>query len=624
MSNEEKGTNEQQHQSHLVHQELNFSINDILNQNHDENDSSFQSIVQTLSNNNGEDNTQSNYNNLPAELQQLFNSSSTEELLSPQNSNTDASMLQMWNRQPDLLGPQPSFMSSPQTATNSTPPSQQSQAQQSMSPQQLSNQSSPYSQSVSAAASSPNQTPTTLLDNIISQLPEDKRETFIHLFRELQSNAVTADQFLSQAKTLLEEQQYQQLEDLKNKPTSLVPKPDNDISRKRPISSSQIRAEDAQRSMTGLAFRIPQMKRLKNDHIPSNNMMNASNQGLMTSYQQLQPQNQQMQGFQSPSPQQQMQHLSPQPHHQQQPQLPHTPQSQTPQQQPLQILQHPQMPQQQQPIQAVSQQMVQTPVVPQIQQPNGPVFKTPAVPGTPNLQVPRTNSPQTTSTKPAAASTGSAPAGGERTDYDMLTDVMGYAGVDLKEEAEHFTKDGDAPSGSLPDGVDRSKIQDFMNSEMLKEKLLKIASRLKIAQIDGDSVAYLALAAQDRIRSLIESMVNASKHRTHNPFQTPPLTESGQPIFKIRVKQNIKNQLDAIEKAMKLAEDQMVVDDNDEDDDGREGWYSKKSQKPLCLSNHDGERKVTVQDAIFVMEHDAQGGRGTNQRTLLKTYNKWS
>jgi hypothetical protein len=58
---------------------------------------------------------------------------------------------------------------------------------------------------------------------------------------------------LSQAKTLLGKQQYQQLEDLKNKPASLAPKPDNDISRKRPMSSSQIRAEDAQRSMTGLA-----------------------------------------------------------------------------------------------------------------------------------------------------------------------------------------------------------------------------------------------------------------------------------------------------------------------------------------------------------------------------------
>jgi hypothetical protein len=172
MSNEEKGPNEQQHQSHILDQELNFSINDILSQNHDENDSSFQSIVQTLSNNNGEDSTLSNCNNLPPVLQQFFDSSSTEELLSPQNSNTDASMLQMWNRQSDLLGAQSSFLSSSQNSNNSassslppTPHQSQSQTQavssastpqtpiQSMSP----NQSSPYSQSVSAAAGSPNQ-----------------------------------------------------------------------------------------------------------------------------------------------------------------------------------------------------------------------------------------------------------------------------------------------------------------------------------------------------------------------------------------------------------------------------------------------------------------------------------
>jgi hypothetical protein len=152
-----------------------------------------------------------------------------------------------------------------------------------------------------------------------------------------------------------------------------------------------------------------------------------------------------------------------------------------------------------------------------------------------------------------------------------------------------------------------------------------LANRLKITQIDGDSAAYLALAAQDRIRTLIESMVNASKHRTQNPFQTPPpLSESGQPVFKIRVKQNTKNQLEAIERAMRLAEDQMLEDDQDEDEDRCEGWYSKYSKKQLGSTNHDEERKVTVQDAIFVMEHDAQGGRGTNQRTLLKTYNKWS
>lgn len=170
-----------------------------------------------------------------------------------------------------------------------------------------------------------------------------------------------------------------------------------------------------------------------------------------------------------------------------------------------------------------------------------------------------------------------------------------------------------------------------------------IASRSKIAQIDGDSVAYLALAAQDRLRCLLQSMVNASKHRTQNPFQKPAsLSESGQPIFKIRVKQNTKNQLDAIERAMRIAEDKMIIDDdkeeeeeNDEikEEDGeeeeeekekekKEGWYSKNSKKPLTFNSQ--KRKVTVQDAIFVMEHDAQGGRGTNQRCLLKTYNKWS
>jgi hypothetical protein len=182
MSNEEKGPNEQQHQSHILDQELNFSISDILSQNHDENDSSFQSIVQTLSNNNGEDSALSNCSNLPPVLQQFFDSSSTEELLSPQNSNTDASMLQMWNRQSDLLGAQSSFLSSSQNSNNSTssslpPTPHQSQSHtqavssastpqtpiQSMSPQQIPNQSSPYSQSVSAVAGSPNQSKAIIL-----------------------------------------------------------------------------------------------------------------------------------------------------------------------------------------------------------------------------------------------------------------------------------------------------------------------------------------------------------------------------------------------------------------------------------------------------------------------------
>ena len=57
---------------------------------------------------------------------------------------------------------------------------------------------------------------------------------------------------------------------------------------------------------------------------------------------------------------------------------------------------------------------------------------------------------------------------------------MGYAGVDLKEEAEHFMKDGDGSGGILPDGVDRSKVQDFMNTELLTKKILKYGKLLLV------------------------------------------------------------------------------------------------------------------------------------------------
>lgn len=84
-----------------------------------------------------------------------------------------------------------------------------------------------------------------------------------------------------------------------------------------------------------------------------------------------------------------------------------------------------------------------------------------------------TTSATTTTAATTSSSGGGGGGGGDRIDYDTLTDVMGYAGVDLKEEAEHFMKDGDGSGGILPDGVDRSKVQDFMNTELLTKKILK-------------------------------------------------------------------------------------------------------------------------------------------------------
>lgn len=52
---------------------------------------------------------------------------------------------------------------------------------------------------------------------------------------------------------LLDQQQYQQLENLKSKPTTPIRppiQPQNKL--KRPMNSSQVRAEDTQRAMSGL------------------------------------------------------------------------------------------------------------------------------------------------------------------------------------------------------------------------------------------------------------------------------------------------------------------------------------------------------------------------------------
>lgn len=76
-------------QRNLVPEALNFSINDILNGSTDVNDSSFQSIVQTLSDTNNDPNITPSFANLPAELQDFFSASDTDDLLSSQHSAHD-------------------------------------------------------------------------------------------------------------------------------------------------------------------------------------------------------------------------------------------------------------------------------------------------------------------------------------------------------------------------------------------------------------------------------------------------------------------------------------------------------------------------------------------------------
>ncbi|KAI7881078.1 hypothetical protein K492DRAFT_187241 [Lichtheimia hyalospora FSU 10163] len=291
---------------------------------------------------------------------------------------------------------------------------------------------------------------TTLLENITSQLPPERKDQFFDLFRQLQNNAITPEQFLAQARSLLGQQQYQQLEDLKNKPNQ------DKANEKRPISSAQ--------NMAGII--TPQMKRPKQEHIPPGMPMGPPISTPMTSSS----------------------------------------------------------------------------------------FKTPA-----GLQIPRSTAatavPGSNMMRTATPTSTPAPGGGgggDRIDYDTLTDVMGYAGVDLREEAEHFLKEGDGTGAILPDGVDRSKIQDFMNGDMLRSRVLELAQPLQISNVDQDFISYLALATQERLRGLVEQMVDASKHRVMSQAGSapPPLDErTGHPLYRIVVQQDPRKQLLAIERA---------------------------------------------------------------------------
>lgn len=249
--------------------------------------------------------------------------------------------------------------------------------------------------------------------------------------------------------------------------------------------------------------------------------------------------------------------------------------------------------------------------------------------------------------KQSTTSSGTSSGGGggdNRIDYDAITDVMGYAGVDLKEEAEHFMKDGGDSTGMLSaDGIDRSKTQDFMNGRLLQQVVDKLAKPLTIAHVDPDVVAYLSLATQDRLRGLVEDMVKASKHRIkrRSPFQRPPqaspnpaATENGYPLYKVLVKANPKQALMALEKLDRGQQSPPSSPASQPKKLKQTSWtltnkppgYSTTTKSYSVndtIEELEQDRLVTVVDAIFALEREGQGGKGSGQKTLLKMYNQW-
>ncbi|GAB5589992.1 hypothetical protein Unana1_04892 [Umbelopsis nana] len=308
-----------------------------------------------------------------------------------------------------------------------------------------------------------------LLDDIKSRLTPERRVRWEELFERLKAGRMTAEDFLAESRTLLGNQQYQQLQDLKNRPVQPQPQP-----QQQPHPQQHIRMQ-------------PQ-----NGGIPDNMDMNGRKRA----------------GFAG--------------------------ENAPPAAQPKRFK-----------AENVQPGMVMGPPTgtPTPYRGNTPI-STPNIPG---VQTPR---PAGTPGRPPLANTGtSSSAVDERVDYDTLTDVMGYAGVDLKEEAEQSLSHGDT-GATITDGVDRTKLQHFINMRMLQVIVSKIADKSAIKGVHPDFLAYLALATQDRLSSLLEQMVKASKHRVlSQTFDAPPIDEiSGQPLYKIVVQQDTRKQLLAIER----------------------------------------------------------------------------
>lgn len=66
--------------------------------------------------------------------------------------------------------------------------------------------------------------------------------------------------------------------------------------------------------------------------------------------------------------------------------------------------------------------------------------------------------------------------GTEKVNFEDLTDVMGYVGVDLKEESDNIMRDNDgySRSNTASDGQDRTRIQNFVNLRILKASVERI------------------------------------------------------------------------------------------------------------------------------------------------------
>ncbi|KAJ2819529.1 hypothetical protein FBU31_005498 [Coemansia sp. 'formosensis'] len=168
-------------------------------------------------------------------------------------------------------------------------------------------------------------------------------------------------------------------------------------------------------------------------------------------------------------------------------------------------------------------------------------------------------------------------AGPNTGNISSIHDVIGYTGVDLREESEIIlgnmvhqgayqrtfaSREAEGPllSSRVVDGVeishDRSLAAHFVNARVMEALVAKICKRAHIRAVSADAVPYLTLALQDRLRSFMELVSAAAYHRARTQTLPPPPlnADTRLPLYKITPHLDVKKQLVVLERVDQMRE----------------------------------------------------------------------
>ncbi|RIA89385.1 transcription initiation factor TFIID component TAF4 family-domain-containing protein [Glomus cerebriforme] len=206
-------------------------------------------------------------------------------------------------------------------------------------------------------------------------------------------------------------------------------------------------------------------------------------------------------------------------------------------------------------------------------------------PSNPIMVLPRINTqtgnPLLSRRSTAPVVPGTTGAADEKASYD---DVLTFTGVDLKEETDNILREnellGARQSTFTTQLPDRSRTQSFLDQRNLTNVVASIAMQHKLG-VSPDVMTYLALATQERVRALVESMIAAKNHRIHSEhIHHPSVTGGGGeslPMYKETISLDVKSQLLAIEKVEREQERKrkeiragLKHDNKTEDDDSKD------------------------------------------------------